>query len=579
MTRRLLSRLLAGLFVIGLGSILTACRVGSTGPIFVDQAVTLGVDFQHDAFLSGEYHFMEIAGFGCGMLDYDGDGDLDLWFVQGSAAGRQVAPSVPQDGRPKTDRLYRNLLKETGELGFEDVTEAAGIREDSYGMGLAAGDYDNDGDLDVYVTNFGPNALWRNNGDGTFTDVADEAGAQEERWSMGAAFLDYDRDGWLDLYISNYVSFTLSSHKACYAPSGAVDYCGPSAYPAYADRLLRNNGDGSFSDVTGAMGIGEAAFPGLGVAVADFNRDGWTDVYVANDGTENLLWINEQGKRFSNQAIASGAALDGGGQPEASMGVVADDLDGDGDLEIFLTHLTGETNTLYVDDGAGLYRDGTEAAGLGSPSLPFTSFGVVSLDHDGDGWQDLAIANGGVRTVDTAASGQADPAQPLAQFWQRNQLMRALGAGRWEEVPADMAGDAFKVPDIHRGLASGDLDLDGDPDLLMTRVNGPAMVLINQEGPPERWLGLSLLDRKGRAASGALATVTTSSGRQLTRRAAYDGSYLSVSDPRLLLGLGKDSPVTVDVRWPDGSGERFTWEGRATESIVDLKEGSGEALP
>ena len=579
MNRRSRLRMMASLAMIGFSPNLAACRAGASGPLFVDQAAALGVDFHHDAFLSGDYHFMEIAGFGCGMLDYDGDGDLDLWFVQGSAAGRSVAPSIPGDTRPKTDRLYKNLLKESGKLAFEDVTEAAGIREDGYGMGLAAGDYDNDGDVDVYVTNFGPNALWRNNGDGTFTDVIEASGAQEERWSMGAAFLDYDRDGWLDLYVSNYVSFTLSSHKACYAPSGAVDYCGPASYPAYSDRLLRNNGDGSFSDVTGELGIGEVAFPGLGVVAADFNRDGWPDIYVANDGTENLLWINQEGKRFTNQALAAGAALDGSGKPEASMGVVADDLDGDGDMEIFLTHLTGESNTLYIDDGAGLYHDGTNAAGLGSSSLPFTGFGVAAVDYDGDGWQDLAIANGGVRTVDTAAAGQTAASTGLEQFWQRNQLMRALGQGRWEEISAETAGDAFTKPDIHRGMAHGDLDLDGDPDLLVVRVNGPAMVLINQQGAPARWLGLRLVDTKDRDASGALATVVTEEGRRLTRRAAFDGSYLSVSDPRLLVGLGQDSPETVEVQWPDGRGERFTWAGRATETYVDLKEGSGEELP
>ncbi|HRA21666.1 MAG TPA: CRTAC1 family protein, partial [Anaerolineae bacterium] len=247
--------------------------------------------------------------------------------------------------------------------------------------------------------------------------------------------------------------------------------------------------------------------------------------------------------------------------------------------EIFLTHLTGESNTLYIDDGAGLYHDGTNAAGLGSSSLAFTGFGVAAVDYDGDGWQDLAVANGGVRTVDTAAAGQTDVSTGLEQFWQRNQLMRALGQGRWEEIPAETAGEAFTTPDIHRGMAHGDLDLDGDADLLVVRVNGPAMVLINQQGPPARWLGLRLVDTKGRDASGALATVVTEGGRRLTRRAAFDGSYLSVSDPRLLVGLGEDSPVAVEVRWPDGLHERFAWEGRSTETYVDLKEGSGEELP
>lgn len=565
-----------GLAALALGS--AACG-GATGPAFVDQAAALGVDFTHDAFLSGDRHFMEIAGFGCGVLDYDGDGDQDLWFVQGSAAGRDVGPSIAEDTRPKTDRLYKSLLKETGKLAFQDVTEAAGIREDAFGMGLAAGDYDTDGDLDVYVTNFGPNVLWRNNGDGTFTDITAAAGAQDERWSMGATFLDYDRDGHLDLYIANYVSFTLASHKACFATNGVKDYCGPSAYPAYPDRLLRNLGDGRFSDVTGAMGVGEAAFPGLGVATADYNNDGWPDLYVANDGTENLLWLNREGKRFENAALEVGAALDGGGSPEASMGVVADDLDGNGSLDIFLTHLTGETNTLYLDDGTGLFRDGTNAAGLGAPSLPFTSFGVAAVDYDGDGLQDLAIANGGVRAVDTASLGQADPDKPLSQFNQHNQLMRALAPGRWEELPGKRAGEAFGQPAVYRGLAHGDLDEDGDPDLVLTQVNGPAMVLINQLGPPKRWLSLRLLDAAGRDATGAVATVQTAGGGRITRRAAMDGSYLAVNDPRVLMALGKDEVTAVEVRWPTGRRETFAWAGRAGEATVELKEGSGESLP
>ncbi len=572
------SRLAAAFVTATLTLGTAAC--GGSGPVFIDQAAALGVDFTHDPFLSGDMHFMEIAGFGCGVLDYDGDGDLDLWFLQGSAAGRTVSPSVPADTRPKSDRLYRNLLKETGKLAFEDATAQAGLaEEDGYGMGLAAGDYDADGDLDVYVTNFGPNVLWRNNGDGTFTDVTAEAGAKEDRWSMGATFLDYDRDGLLDLYISNYVSYTLASHKACFATNGVKDYCGPSAYPAYPDRLLRNEGQGRFSDVTGAMGIGAVAFPGLGVVTADFNRDGWPDLYVANDGTENLLWLNREGKRFEDVALAVGAAVDGSGSAEASMGVVADDLNGDGNLDIFLTHLTGETNTLYLDDGAGLYRDGTNAAGLGAPSLPFTSFGVAAIDYDGDGLQDLAIANGGVRAVDTASTGQADPSRPLSQFFQHNQLMHGTGLGLWEALDAERAGPAFEQPSVYRGLAHGDLDEDGDPDLVLTQVNGPAMVLVNQLGAPDHWLSLRLLDAQGRDAAGAVATVLTADGRRITRRGGLDGSYLAINDPRVLVALGKAAVSSVEVRWPTGRHERFAWTGRATETTVDVKEGSGESLP
>ncbi|MCB0216375.1 MAG: VCBS repeat-containing protein, partial [Chloroflexi bacterium] len=397
---------------------------GFARPAFVEAAAALGLDFVHHSGRSGQRYFPEINGPGSALFDADGDGDLDLYLVQGGSLEAGPDPAL-------AGRLYRNRLREDGRLGFEDMTADSGLVADGYGMGAAAGDIDNDGDLDLYLTNFGPNQLWRNLGGGRFEDVTQAAGEglDDPRWSTSAAFVDYDRDGWLDLVVSTYTDFTLAGHKACYAPNGAIDYCGPLSYDPLPDRLMHNLGDGRFEDVTATAGLGAAYGPGLGVAVADFDADGWPDIYVANDGMPNQLWINRDGQRFDDTALLAGVAMNAKGAAEAGMGVVADDLDGDLDVDLFMTHLTDETNTLYVNDGTGLFEDATARSGLGGASLPYTGFGVGSLDIDGDGWLDLLVSNGAVRINPAQLGLPQDPADPQAAYRMPRQVYRNL-AGR-----------------------------------------------------------------------------------------------------------------------------------------------------
>jgi hypothetical protein len=533
--------------------------------------------------MTGEYYFPEMTGQGGALFDYDNDGDLDLYLVQGSLLGPEETledalfpPPAGSAGSP-IDRLLRNDLGDDGKIRLVDVTEASGLRAGGYGMGVATGDLDNDGHTDLYVTNYGPNQLWRNRGDGTFEDITAKAGADDPRWSTSAAFVDFDRDGWLDLYITNYLQFSVAENPACYANSSRRDYCGPSGFPPERDRLLRNRGDGTFQDVTVGAGITTPG-AGLGVVAGDFDGDGWLDLYVANDGQPNFLWLNQQNGTFADGGLLSGLAVNARGLPEASMGVTAGDADGDGDLDLFMTHLTGETNTLYLQEEGGLFLDRTVASGLGAGSLPFTSFGTYFFDYDNDGWLDLLIANGAVRILEPlAAAGDLFPLD------QPNQLYRNLGGGRFEEVTAE-AGEPFRIAEVSRGAAVGDLDNDGDTDVVLFNNNGPARLLENRVGQDRQWIGLRLLSSPGQAgaskplpardALGTLVTVEGATQPRLVRRVGTDGSYCSANDPRLLFGLGdRKQPVTIKVAWPDGSEERFA--GLAPGRYHQLHQGQG----
>jgi enediyne biosynthesis protein E4 len=518
---------------------------------FVDRAAAWGLDFRYTNGATGELFFPEIMGGGAALFDFDNDGDLDAFVVQAHPLGKGGAPSTG-------GRLFRNDLGTPGEKKpeprFVDVTEASGLRAPGYGMGVAAGDFDNDGRVDLYLTNFGSNQLWRNKGDGRFEDVTAKAGADDPRWSVSASFADLDRDGWLDLYVANYVDFSVDNNIRCYAASSRRDYCGPSSFQPVPDRLLRNRGNGTFEDVSVRSGIAKKAGPALGVVAADLDGDGWQDLYVANDGAPNFLWLNQRDFTFREDALFSGAALNAAGQPEASMGVTAGDMDADGDEDLFLTHLTGEKNTLYVNQGGSLFEDRTAAAGLAAPSLPFTAFGTLWIDYDNDGWLDLLTANGAVRLLDDKAR-RGDP-YPFAQ---RAQLFRNLGNGRFAEVPGDEAGAPFRDEAVGRGAAFGDVDNDGDTDALVVNSNGPVRLLVNQVGNRRPWLGLRLVGRPGgRDLLGARVTVFRKGASALVRRASTDGSYASANDPRVLVGLG-DTPEVEKVRvdWPDGRSETF----------------------
>ena len=557
--------------------------------LFVDATDDTGLDFVHWNGMTGELYFCEMVGPGAALLDYDGDGDLDLFLVQGSEldAGEPVFP--PQHPRPLSDRLYRNDLDTTadgsGQVRFTDVTETTGLAAlgtAGYGMGVASGDYDNDGRPDLYVTSFGSNRLLHNEGpagggEATFRDVTAATGTDDPRWSVSATFVDIDRDGWLDLYVGNYVDYTLATHKRCRAATGAPDYCGPLSYPPQGDRLLRNRGRGAdgrvtFEDITRRAGIDQATGGALGVVAADLDLDGWLDLYVANDGVANQMWINRGDGTFSNEALLGGNALNRDGHPEAGMGVDAGDFDNDGDEDLFLSHLNQETNTLYRNAGGARFEDATINTGLGAPSWDATGFGTAFFDIENDGWLDLLVLNGAVKIIEALA--REDDPHPLHL---PNQLFRNLGDGRFAEITAQ-GGAVFALSEVSRGAAFGDVDNDGDTDVVLANNGGPARLLLNQVGSSNHWLGLRLVGSGGRDMLGAWVEVVLSTGESRWRRVSSGGSYASASDPRVLVGLGAVTAVReVRVDWPDGSRECFSVPG--IDQYITLRAGDGESLP
>jgi hypothetical protein len=436
---------------------------------------------------------------------------------------------------------------------------------------VAVGDINNDGLPDLYVTNLGSNQMYLNKGNGKFVDVTKESGTDDSRWSTSASFFDYDRDGWLDLMIVNYADFSVTNSPNCFAATTARDYCTPRVFRAPGNRLFHNKGNGSFEDVTAAAGVDKEFGHGLGIVTADFNDDGWMDIYVANDGDPNQLWINQKNGTFSNEALLAGAAINRNGQAEAGMGVDAGDFDGNGTDDIFVTHLMDETNTLYTNMRQGLFEDRTREAGLGMPGRRFTGFGTLFFDYDNDGWLDLFIANGAVQLLPDLVR-KKDPF-PLGQ---PNQLFHNTGKGSFVEI-TDQAGPELQLIEVSRGAAFGDLDNDGDTDVLVTNNNGPTRLYLNQVGNQNHWLGLKVTGKSGRDMLGARIEVIVSEKNVLRRRARTDGSYLSANDPRVLVGLGNATRVeTVRVRWPDGSGEE--WKDLKADQYVSLKQGSGSVL-
>ena len=538
--------------------------------IYREVAAEVGLKFDHFTGATGEFYMAEIMGAGGALFDYDGDGDLDVFLLQGALLDEKKklgeAKFPPPAGWKPGHRLFRNDLAPSGKLRFTDVTESAGVGHRGYGMGAAVGDYDNDGDPDLYVTSFGPNVLYRNNGDGTFADVTREAGVDDPRWSTSAAFLDYDRDGDLDLFVCNYIDFTLKGNKRCSAPSGEPGYCAPAAYRPAPARLFRNEGGGRFADATQAAGVGAAFGPGLGVTCADFDSDGWPDIYVANDGAANLLWLNRRDGTFAEGGLMAGAAYGEDGNARAGMGVTSGDIDNDGDEDLLVTNLTREGSTLYLNQGRGIFRDATVEFNLFQPSFLMTGFGAGWFDYDNDGRLDLFVANGAV-TLLPALRGSPYP------FHQRNQLFSNAGK-EFREV-SDAAGPALRLSEVSRGAVFGDVDNDGDVDLLVTNNNGPARLLLNQVGSRAHWLMVRLVGVKdNRDGIGARVAVLRKDQPPLWRRAHTDGSYLSASDVRVHFGLGAKADLEgVMVQWP--SGGREVWTDVRADSIVTLRQGAG----
>jgi hypothetical protein len=563
----------------GAGSGAADAAAAPADAIFAERSAETGLDFVHWNGMTGEHYFPEVFGSGAALLDYDDDGDLDVYLVQGALLDprRTAADSVfpPPAGPAPTDRLFRNDHDRDGSaLRFTDVSIESGIAAlgPHYGMGVAAGDYDGDGWIDLYVTALGSNRLLRNRGDGTFADVTARAGADDRRWSVPAVFFDYDGDSRLDLWVGNYVDWNLGTHKVCETALGEPDWCSPLVFRPEPHRLFRNRGDGTFEDASFTSGVGRPAATALGAVAGDFDRDGRTDLYVANDWMPNFLWRNQGDGTFRDDALLAGAAVSGEGLAQASMGVDAADGDGDGDEDLFMTHLTGEYNTLYVNDGRGWFSDQSVASGLGMPSWERTGFGVGWIDYDNDGWLDVVAVNGAIRRIE--AQDRAGSPYPLAE---PNQLFRNLGGGRYREVSAQ-AGASFVAPMVGRGAAFGDLDDDGDTDLVVANNSGPARLFLNQVGSRNRWIGFSLVGADGRTeALGAGVAVVATDGVVRWRRALRARSYASSCDPRVLVGLGDGGEVaSVRVEWPGGAVEEFT--GLAHGRYHVLRQGAGRRV-
>jgi enediyne biosynthesis protein E4 len=462
------------------------------------------------------------------------------------------------------------MLSETGKLRFMDVTEQAGVGHVGYGMGVAVGDYDNDGFLDFYVTNFGSNVLYHNNGDGTFSDVTRQAQVDDPRWSTSASWVDFDGDGYLDLFVCNYVDFTVAGNRACFSTAGEPDYCTPKMYHAVPSRLFRNLGNGRFEDVTDSSGVNKVYGPALGVLCADFDGDGRTDIYVANDTAANHLWLNQGDGRFREAALDLGVAYSMDGLPKAGMGVTLAHVENDERFVLLVTNLTREGVTAFRSDAKGQFDDVTAQLGLLQPTFGYTGFGAQWFDYDNDGLLDLFIANGGVTIGDSAQPG-------VSPYAERSQLFHNEGRGKQFRETSQIAGPAFHIREVSRGAAFGDIDNDGAIDLVVANNNGPVRLLQNQVGTKHHWLTVKLeCPKANRYALGANVAVLRKGQDTLWRRVSTDSSYLSAHDIRLHFGLG-DHPVidAVRVHWPGGPAERF--EGLRADRMVVLRQGTGHA--
>ena len=519
----------------------------------------------HQSGAIGRLWTLEITGAGVGVLDFDGDGRYDVWLVQGGPIdARQDAEALPKD------RLYKNVSRD-GQLRFTDVTESAGVDSAGYGMGVATGDIDNDGDTDVFVANFGPNRLFENLGDGRFRDITQRAGVAGDAWSISASFADIDGDGLLDLYVGNYLEFDVAAYEPCRRWSSRASYCAPSNFTPEADILYLNAGDGRFVDVTASSGVAKGPAGGaMGVVADDFDGDGTTDFYVANDGLDNKMLVNNGDGTFEDAALLAGTAVNGDGVAEASMGIAPGDFDRDGDVDLLVSHDVKESNTLYVN-GGGYYDDKSKRAGFAAASLAHSAFGIGWLDVENDGDLDVLVANGSVTIIEAQASAGIEPA-----LREPNHLLLNDGAG---EFRRDTTSPALAVEDASRGLALADLDNDGDVDAVLTNNHGPARVLENVGSTgTRRWVGLEL---KGPDAfPHAIGAAVWREGAPERKHVHTDGSYASASDERIVFGLGGESgPQTVRVEWTDGAIERFGPLAPGRYHLLEYGAGSSPRTP
>jgi len=525
--------------------------------VFTEVSRAAGLDFRHVNGASAEKHLAETMGSGGLFFDYNNDGWIDIFLVDGgSIADAQAA-------RRARHRLYRNRH----EGKFEDVTEASGIRHREYGMGSCAGDYDNDGWVDLYVTSFGANVLYRNRRDGTFMDVTRAAGVGPSLWSTSCAFADLDRDGDLDLFVTSYVKAGMDRSPFCgNAKLQLRFYCHPLNFDPLPSVVYRNDGNGAFSDVSVQAGIGKNAGNGLGVVIADYDGDFWPDVFVANDSVPNFLYHNEGKGRFTEVGLFAGVAVASDGKARAGMGTDFGDYDGDGLLDLVVTNHEFETHSLFRNLDNGLFADATAESGIGPPTLPYVGFGTAFFDFDNDMRLDVAIANGHV--VDNTHLFRAG-----SKHAQRNLLLRNMGDRRFVEV-GQQAGPGFALEKVSRGLASGDIDNDGDLDLLITNNGETVDLLLNDGGSRNNALLVRTIGTKSNK-DGIGARLRLTVGKQAQLREVKAGSsYLSQNDTRVHFGLAGAAGVDrLEVRWPSGHTEAI--QNLSANQIITIREGEG----
>ena len=526
---------------------------------YTDVRESAKITFQQDSTQTDEKYYLETMGTGVAWIDYDQDGLMDLYFVQSGPTDLYKPP------HPIRSALYHN----NGDGTFTDVTEKAGVGgEGHYGQGVAVGDYDNDGYPDLYVTGYGRAILYRNNGNGTFTDVTTKAGvADEGGWSTSAGWFDYDKDGWLDLVVTNYIEWSPKNNLWCgERRPGYRSYCHPGNYKGQRIKLYHNNHDGTFTDVSDASGVGKPEAKGMGVVLADFNNDGWTDIAIANDSWPNFLFINKHNGTFEDVSLVSGLAASEDGRYEAGMGVDAADVDGDGWMDVYITHLDFELNRLYRNSQDGTFTDETFRSRIGNKAVLLSGVAAKFLDYDNDGWNDILQLNGAMLDNVALYHGEVSYKEPLLMY-------RNLGKGEFDKV-SDSLGSDFMRPIVGRGLATADYDNDGDIDIVTNNRGDFPSLLRNDGGNANNWLTVQLVGTKSNRDGIGASLKLTSEGFVEVEQAKGGMSYMSASDPRIHFGLGKRAKIaSLEITWPSGQVDRLT--NVPINQIITVKEGAG----
>lgn len=541
----------------------TQAKTGKDGSAlrvtFTDVAKAAGINFKQDSTESEERYYLETMGTGVAWLDYDQDGLMDIYFVQ-TAATAAYTPT-----RPLRSALFHN----NGDGTFTDVTQSAGVGgAGHYGQGVAVGDFDNDGYPDLYVTGYGQAILYHNNRNGTFTDVTTKAGVGDDgQWSTSAGWFDYDKDGNLDLVVTNYIDWSPDRNLWCgdHAP-GRRAYCNPNNYKGLKTKLYHNNGDGTFTDVSVKSGVGVPESKGMGVVLADFNNDGWPDIAIANDTWPNFLFLNKHDGTFEDVSLISGIAASEDGRYEAGMGIDAADVDGDGLLDVYITHLDLELNRLYHNNGDGSFTDATYSSGIGNSAMLLSGVAAKFIDYDNDGWPDIVQVNGAMLDNVNLYHSEIQYKEPLLMY-------RNLGKGHFEKT-SDALGPDFVHPVAGRGLATADFDNDGDVDIAVNVRGDTPELLRNDGGNTNHWLEVLLIGTKSNRDGIGASLKLTSGDFSEVRQSQGGSSYMSASDPRIHFGLGKRTSVdSLVITWPSGHVDSL--KNLRADSIIAIKEGVG----